>query len=144
MNEKPDLPVILALVSDVYFMVAIEDGGRKLEYDVRVLDAHSQHNLLGPGSENDRNPIFLEYMRHLQPALVIVDLNVSDLPWKEWISRLKLSPATRAIPVVCFGPHVNTALLVSAREAGADAVMARSRFMSGMGEVIKKYARRET
>ena len=142
MNEKSESPKILALVRDVYFLAAIEGACRRLGYELAEWDAHSQNYPLDLPASEDKNYSFLEFASRLQPSLVIVDLNLPGLPWKEWISLLKSSPETSHLPILCFGPHVNTALLEEARRAGADAVLARSRFMSGMGEVIGKYMRR--
>jgi CheY-like chemotaxis protein len=42
-------------------------------------------------------------------------------------------------PVIAFGSHVATARLQAARDAGCDDVMPRSRFSSGLPELLKKY-----
>ena len=42
-----------------------------------------------------------------------------------------------AIPVVAFGPHVATAALDAARQAGATRVLTRGAFANGLGEVLR-------
>jgi predicted metal-dependent hydrolase len=76
-----------------------------------------------------------------QPALLLFDLNNAAIPWRDWIAALKSSPATRRIPVVCFGPHEDVATMNAARSVGADAVLARSRFTAAMPDLFRRYAR---
>jgi hypothetical protein len=142
MNDKPDLPMILILVSDLFFAVSIEETCRKLQLFPQALDAHNLDQTIGKGSEKDRNQRFLEFINQVRPAMMIVDLNKNDLPWREWIALVKSSPAGAGLPVLCFGPHINTLLMNAGHEAGADVVVARSRFMGSMEELIVKYARK--
>jgi predicted metal-dependent hydrolase len=57
-----------------------------------------------------------------------------------WLQRLKTSAATRRMPVVAFGPHVEAARLNQARQAGAEAVVPRSRLQSGLADLIRTHA----
>jgi predicted metal-dependent hydrolase len=84
---------------------------------------------------------FVARLAEWQPALVIVELSSRTIPWPEWIAALKASPATRRIPVIAFGPHTDLELRASALDAGADAVVAKSRLVTGLPELIDKYAR---
>ena len=60
--------------------------------------------------------------------LVLLDLQTRWLDAPSAIRSLKTGPAA-AVSVIAFGPHVEGAALVAAREAGADRVLARSAFV---------------
>jgi hypothetical protein len=72
---------------------------------------------------------------------LLFDLNNAAIPWRAWIAALKSSAATRRIPILCFGPHEDVATMTAARDAGADAVLARSRFTADMPALFQRYAR---
>jgi CheY-like chemotaxis protein len=74
-------------------------------------------------------------------VLLLFDLGNEAIPWQKWMARLKSSPATRRIPILCYGSHVNVETMKAAKDAGADAVLARSRFTADMPNLLKKYAR---
>jgi hypothetical protein len=73
--------------------------------------------------------------------LLIFDLGNPAIPWKKWIMSLKTNPATRRMPLLCFGSHVDVEAIQAARKAGADEVVARSRFVTALPDLIQKYAR---
>jgi len=45
------------------------------------------------------------------------------------------------LPVICFGPHVQSDVLAEAENLAADLVVSRSRFFSDMPQLIDTYAR---
>jgi len=144
-------PLILGLVSDLFFIAPIENavqalGGRvqwiergeQLEPETSALPANfgrTGEPLSGRGS------VFIARVVEWQPALVIVELASRAIPWPEWIAALKSSAATRRIPVIAFGPHTDLDLRARAIDVGCDAVIAKSRFLSALPELIEKYAR---
>ena len=70
-------------------------------------------------------------------------LSNSPNPWKaHWVQVLKTSAATRRIPIIVFGPHVQEARLNQARSLGVEAVLTRGTFSKRMGEILGKYTRR--
>jgi hypothetical protein len=87
-------------------------------------------------------PDILDFVSRLHPALIIFDLNNQVIPWRDWIVLIKTSPATRRIPVVCFGSHMDLESMKAAKAAGADATVARSKFVKSLDELIQKYSRR--
>ena len=69
------------------------------------------------------------------PELVLIDLLTPG--WEDPVRRAKTLPQTRAIPLVAFGSHVDTATLQSARHAGCDHAWARSRFFDELPRLLK-------
>jgi DNA-binding response OmpR family regulator len=70
-------------------------------------------------------------------ACWILDLSVPDLVVADVMAAL---PPDRRTRVIAFGPHVATARLQEARDAGCDEVMPRSRFTSTLADVLRKNA----
>jgi predicted metal-dependent hydrolase len=148
-NETNSKPVIVAFVNDFMTENKIENVANHLSYRLEIIgDAAA---VAPPESDIPQNqaaePVYgrqanlLEKITHWQPKLLIFDLGNANIPWRQWIATLKSSPATRRIPVLCFGPHVNVEVMTGAKDAGADEVVGRSRFMSAMPDLITKLAR---
>ncbi|MGQ0633940.1 MAG: response regulator [Planctomycetaceae bacterium] len=77
--------------------------------------------------------------RRLQQAPVVCvfcDLADPALNVAELVSALRSAPRPK---VVAFGSHVATERLQSARDAGCDEVMPRSRFSAQLPELLKGY-----
>lgn len=81
------------------------------------------------------------YLVQRQPWLVIVDLSTTSIDWQRFIVAAKTSPATRKIPALAFGPHMDVDAIVQARRAGCDAVLSNSAFLADVAGAIAKYAR---
>lgn len=68
---------------------------------------------------------------------VFIDMELGDAG----LAMLRQVKAHRpTVPVVCFGSHVAVEQLQAARDAGADAVMARSQFTAQLPVLIKALA----
>ena len=142
-------PAIVAFVADLYFISRIEQTAAGLGFDVHwiekaeSIDEHHftpperqyAEHLVGPGAE------LIEMLTSLHPGLIIFDLNNTFVPWRRWIALIKSAPATRRLPVLCFGSHKDVQAFQTAKSAGADAVVARSRFTTDLPGLINKYAR---
>jgi predicted metal-dependent hydrolase len=142
-------PLLVAFVSDFFFAPQLEQVARQLGYRLQWIE---QAAALGPEEANPAVPhpgepitgraaILMEKLTQWQPALLIFDLGSETIPWRQWLPIIKSSPATRRLPALCFGPHVDVDTMQRAKELGADAVVARSRFASALPELIQKYAR---
>ncbi len=145
-----DTPLILAFVSDLYFTSRIESVAQKLDFEVQIIERAEE---IAPEIQGSATRLFaespeghgaalLEQLTLWHPALIMFDLNNQAIPWPNWISLIKSSPATRRIPVLCFGAHMDVKAMEVAKSTGADIVIARSRFVRALGELIQKYARR--
>lgn len=144
--------LLLGLVADLFFTVKIENVARGLGFRVRWIEraedvAPPDTPDAGEASSQLAEPMrgqvtaFVALLVEEQPALVIFDLNNHDVPWDRWIAAAKFSPATRRTPVIAFGSHMDVAAQARASDAGADAVLAKSRFTEALPELIQKYAR---
>jgi uncharacterized protein len=149
MNEIVQEPLIVGFVSDLYFAVRIEDAAGRLNYRVKWIENADQ--VAPPDSEPlerqtgehlvGRGAVLLDLLTRLKPALIIFDLSNNAVPWYEWISLISSVPATRRIPILCYGSHVDVETIRAARDAGAQVVLARSRFFADLPGLLIKHAR---
>lgn len=149
MSAQESGPHLVAFVHDLFFTTKIENVGRQLGFRVELVpgaDFFGPHQANTPENQPGE-PVYgragrlMEMVTGRQPALLIFDLGNEHVPWRQWLALLKSSPATRRLPILCFGPHVDIETMNRARDLGADVVVARSRFMSALPELIEKYAR---
>lgn len=143
-------PLIVALVSDVFFNAPLEQAVRALQYDWLLIERGDQlEDPALPASQGfagerltGRGAAFVRLAAARQPALVIVELSADRIPWRDWVAALKASPATRRVPVLAFGPHVDVALRQQALAVGCNGVVAKSRLLADLPALIDQYARR--
>ena len=148
MSEEGRTRLLVGFVADLMFHVRITKAAEQLGFEARWIEHAGD---LGPDESNGPPPrpgellhgqggALFEKLAGWQPDLLIFDLGNDNVPWREWIAAIKSSPATRRIPVLCYGPHVDVETMEAARDLGADAVVARSRFTSALPELIQKHA----
>ena len=140
--------VIFVFVADLMFRMPLERGIGHLGYrPVFIEQADDVAAGVSDGPEapgellSGRGAALFEQLTTAQPVLLIFDLNNPAIPWSDWIAALNTSPATRRIPILCFGSHVEAETMQRARAAGADGVVARSRLAAALPELIQQYAR---
>ena len=149
MYKAEDAPLIVAFVADLMFSTRIETAAAGIGFRVEFIESARQVAPLDPPAQERQlgehltgaGAALIEQLTRLQPALLVFDLNNSDIPWREWIALLTSVPATRRIPVLCYGSHIDVNATQAARQAGATAVVARSRFVSALPELVQKHAR---
>lgn len=148
MNSHPK-PLIIAFVSELMAQTRIESAAQAAGFGVEWIESQAQ---LAPGVAEHPTPqraehlhgpgyFLLEAITQRQPALLIFDLNNANVPWREWIGMLRSVASTRRIPLVCFGSHVDVDSFQAAKNAGAQAVLARSAFFGDIPGILQKYAR---
>jgi PleD family two-component response regulator len=76
--------------------------------------------------------------RETKPALVIVDLHAQKFDPFRLARILKSDEDLRAIKLLGFFSHVQTALMQQAKEAGFDFVMPRSAFTNRLAEILEQ------
>jgi predicted metal-dependent hydrolase len=148
MSSETEQLILVAFSNDLFFAPKIEQVARQLGYRLHWIEQAAD---LGPEEVTPAAPqpgepmtgraaALVEKLTQWQPSLLIFDLGSEAIPWRQWLPILKSSPATRRLPALCFGPHVDVDTMQRAKELGADAVVARSRFASALPELIQKYA----
>jgi DNA-binding response OmpR family regulator len=114
-------PYILALEKDLFFAVKMRDTLRHHGLDVKVvrtLAAFGQ-GLTPPGGE--------------KPALVIVNTATAAVDWEAAIRQARAA----GYPVLAFGSHMDLEARAKAIEAGAQKVVANSKFTSDMAGLVQ-------
>jgi predicted metal-dependent hydrolase len=146
-DERPKW--VVAFVANLMFTTLIESVAQNKGFRVKLIEnldqiASTQNGLEESGISNYLNSqgeALLDLLSAWQPALIIFDLENTGIPWREWVPFIKSSPATRRLPVICFGSNVDVDTMQAAKSRGADAVLARSRFVNDLPEIISQYAR---
>lgn len=149
MEPLPNAPLIVAFVADLMFTTRIAKVAEHIGYQVKWIETADQigdpdleAKPEAPGEFiHGREGRLFDRMTSWQPALLLFDLNNAGVPWREWIAALKSAAATRRIPVMCFGSHMDVTTMKTARSMGADVVLARSRFTADMPALFQRYAR---
>ena len=141
-------PLIVGFVADLMFSVKIESVAERLNYSIRWIESAEQlapGEFVSPGNPAEHlsgsGMALVDQLTRWHPALILIDLGNPAVPWRDWLPMLKTVPATRRIPVICFGSHVDVDTLKYARSCGAEAVLARSRFVKDLPDLILRYAR---
>ena len=143
-------PLILALTEDYFVIPRLEDAANALGYEIEVIEAPSAFGAEGdpltrqiPLTEPLKGPdaAFMRGIVDRRPALMLLDVTSQVIPWERWTQILKTSAATRRIPILAFGPHVETQILERAKLAGADHVVSRGKLQASLPKLIKEYAR---
>jgi predicted metal-dependent hydrolase len=148
-SDQSELPLILAFVSDFMASTRIKSTTEKLGYEFRSVENASQ---IAPGNVSDSSAmqgepiagvesILFDKITRWSPVLIICDLGNDEIPWRNWLGLLKSSPATRRLPVVCYGPHVDVEALEEAKALSVEQVLSRSSFFSNMPAIIREHAR---
>ena len=142
-----DRRVIIAFISAMMTAVQVQKVTEHLGYAITFIeDAASFSQFESSDLETPAEPLFgqdaslVELITAQQPALLIFDLSNEGIPWRRWISTLKSSPATRRVPILCFSPHVDKEAIKAAINLNVDNVVARSRFMAHMPQLIEQAA----
>jgi CheY-like chemotaxis protein len=143
------LPLLLTLCDDLFFIPRIEDAASALGYRFKAISTRSELGIEGDPARraihlteplSGPDAILIQYLVNQRPALIFIDTANQTLPWRNWIHVIKTSAATRRIPIIAFGSHVNKQILAQASEAGADLTISRGRLQSSLGDLITGWA----
>ncbi len=113
---------ILALEKDLFFSVKMRDTLRHYEMEVivvRTLAAFEQR---------------LRLTADEKPVLAIVNTATSGVDWEEAIRQAR----EHGLPVLAFGSHMDLEARKKALQAGAQRVVANSKFSSDMPGLVKR------
>lgn len=146
---QSDTPLILTFCDDIFFLPRIEDATRALGFRFKAFGRASE---LGIDGDSVKRQVHLTeplegpdatLIRSLvddRPALILIDTANRSLPWQNWIHVIKTSAATRRIPIIAFGAHVDQVTLQSAGAAGADLTISRGRLQASLAKLITEWA----
>lgn len=113
---------ILALEKDLFFSVKMRDTLRHHEMEVmvvRTLAAFEQS---------------LELTGDEKPVLAIINTATNGADWEEAIRQAR----EHGLPVLAFGSHMDLEARKKALQAGAQRVVANSKFTSDMPGLVKR------
>ena len=138
---------IVSFVSDLFFLSRIESVSETLGLDLTRIESPADLPPQSPSTDPNRpgealtgvDGALIRQLSVDRPGLLLFDLNNDRVPWRRWIALLKSSAATRRIPILAFGSHMDVETMTAAREAGADEVVARSRFTSELPNLLRKH-----
>jgi len=113
---------ILALEKDLFFSVKMRDTLRHHDMEVmiaRTLPAFEQH---------------LDAPTEQAPALVIVNTATRGVDWEAAIRQAR----AHGLPVLAFGSHMDLEARAKALQAGAQKVVANSKFTTDMPNLVQR------
>ena len=113
---------ILALEKDLFFSVKIRDT--LLHYDMDVTTVRTLASL-----EQS-----LDVSGDAKPALVIVDIASKGVDWEAAIRTVR----AHDLPVLAFGSHMDLEARAKALQAGAQKVVANSKFAKDMPGLVQR------
>jgi DNA-binding response OmpR family regulator len=113
---------ILALEKDLFFSVKMRDTLRHHAMEVTIARnlATFEQRLTATGAE--------------KPALVIVNIAITGVNWEEAIRKAR----AHGFPVLAFGSHMDLEARAKALQAGAQRVVANSKFTSDMPGLVQR------
>jgi DNA-binding response OmpR family regulator len=113
---------ILALEKDLFFAVKIRDTLRHYEMEVTTVRtlADFEQRLSSDGDE--------------RPELAIINIATKGVNWEAAIRAAR----TKSLPVLAFGSHMDLEARAKALQAGAQKVVANSKFVSDMPSLVRR------
>jgi predicted metal-dependent hydrolase len=141
-------PLVVAFSSDLFLLPRLEDAARGLGYRIGTIERPEDIGAGGTPAERavsltepleGPDSVLVRHLAETRPALLLFDLTSQSIPWERWIQVLKTSAATRRVPIVAFGPHVEHGMLDRAKEAGADLVLTRGAMQATLADVLREW-----
>lgn len=113
---------VIALVDDLMFATRIAGTLGTCGYDVQIAADVEQ---------------LIALARAERPDGIVVSFASPFLDWRGAIARVRADAALRPMPLLAFGPHVDTAARADAAALGADRVVTNGAFFARMGTIVK-------
>ena len=115
---------VLAVVSDLFFSVKINDAAKRAGLAVEFVK--DEHEVLVKAKA--------------KPTLIIFDLNFESVNPLDIIAKLKGNAELKNISVIGYLSHVQGELKQKAHDAGCDMVLARSAFSQNLQQILKRHS----
>jgi len=122
--QKQDNKRVLAVVSDLFFSVKINDAAKRAGMTVEFV-------------KDEKDALA---KAQTKPTLIILDLNFESANPIDLISKLKGNNELKNISLIGFLSHVQGELKQKAHEAGCDIVLARSAFSQNLPQILKRHS----
>ena len=122
--QKQGNKKVLAVVSDLFFSVKINDAAKRAGMTVEFVK--DEHDVLTKAKS--------------KPSLIIFDLNFESVDPLSLITKLKNSAELKDISVIGYLSHVQGELKQKAHETGCDMVLARSAFSQNLQQILKRHS----
>jgi len=113
---------ILALEKDLFFSVKMRDTLRHHDMEVKAVRTLSAFEQGLTASDDEK------------PAMVIVNTATTGVDWETAIRQTR----TAGLKVLAFGSHMDLEARTKALQAGAQRVVANSKFTSDMAGLVKR------
>jgi len=117
--EAAAVKTVLALVNNLMFSVSIKEAAATMGGLVMLVDSNEE----------------LVQKLEIRPSLVILDLAARTEGWEQVVAKAQEA----GVPVLAYGPHVDTAALEAAKAAGCDEVVANSKLKLDLKNLLAKY-----
>lgn len=114
----------VCLIPDFFFVAKVEAPLQTM--GMTVLFANSEQE-------------FLDALRKEQPILAILDLRARGIDTIGTIAKIRTDDSIMGTQLLCFGDHVNAALLEAAREAGADEVVTNGQLSAHLPTLVAQF-----
>lgn len=115
---------VLAVVSDLFFSVKINDAAKRAGMTVEFV--------------KDENDVLAK--AHALPSLIIFDLNFESVNPLDIITKLKGNAQLKNISLIGYLSHVQGELKQKAHDTGCDMVLARSAFSQNLTQIMKRHS----
>jgi CheY-like chemotaxis protein len=116
---------VIAVVRDLFFSIRIKETLQAHGYTVAVANSPQALTVA---------------LADAPTALIVLDLNFRGIDPPATIAQLKANPASKAIPVLAFGSHLDHAARDAAKAAGADRVVPNSKLAEDLPALAARYA----
>jgi CheY-like chemotaxis protein len=131
------LPVTSVAPPATYTLLYIEDQDLNLRLVERILLHRPEYKLITAM----QGGLGLDLAREHRPDLILLDLNLPDIPGDEVLTRLKQDPGTRGIPVIMISADAMGERIAQLLEDGASGYLTKpykvTEFLAMIGETLK-------
>jgi nitrogen-specific signal transduction histidine kinase/CheY-like chemotaxis protein len=122
--------------ADRHVVLCVEDNLSNLDLIERIFARRGDVELVTAVEGR----LGLELARERKPDVVLLDLDLPDLPGEEVLTRLRSDPSTRDVPVIVVSADATSAQIEGLTELGADAYVTKPidvrRLMALLDETI--------
>jgi CheY-like chemotaxis protein len=148
MSKAIHKPLILGIVADLVMISLIEPIVQESRCIARwidriddLIDERNSNDYQSTGRMSSRQKeALVDNISSLLPITIIIDMNLPGSSWQLYLPILKTDPATRRIPIIAYGNHIQVEELFRARKFGADIVLTRSIFLNQFSRIINRIA----